>query len=1574
MNSYQGGHPNPYPPAPQPHPPQAAYPTAPAQAPTQSQPPQTQQHQQTIQYQQPAIQYQQQPAPYPQQPAQYPQQQPGAPVQQTVWAQQPQATTAPQQQTPQYQAQHQNPAPQQQQQQQQQQQHQQLPPQYPQQHGAVQQQVVGYPHGPQQTLSAQQYPPVPPYQQPTTGFLPPPLPPRPIAQPAPYGSVPPGSVPPPMPHVKTSSGMKSRFGATVAGFQSKLGGYMAKMQTPPSSAYPGAPGVGAAAPQPHAYGQPYGQQLQQGALAAQGQVVPGVLPYGQTPQAVQQQPGAVLGQPAQQTAQAAQTSQPLSGAPYGQQTHMQPQPAPGAQYGQKPHAPQANLAQPATVIPYGQPHQTATQGNFQAQAYVQQYQPAQTHAPTPPSSVPPYGQQQPPVQTVQAQSTAPATSYGQQQHQQPHQQPIQLAMAAASPGPYGQQSQHPQAALSQQPQFPQTIHGQQPYSPHQPQLSQAVHGQQPAHGQQAPSGALYGQQQGLPTPPLPTGPPYHSQHPPGVQAATAPNYPMQPYQTAGISLPYPASGAVVGAAPPAASPAPSAQGMQHPAYAQPNASPAASTQTTPQSYLPQNSVPSPGSPLHTQVFQAPHYQPVSSAAFLPGSPAPASPPPSGAPVGLPIVGTPAVGTPEGPRPISYSQAPPWVSQPPPGPQSPQHGYSQPHASQVTGQVSEPVNPALQLPAGSSTSQQAASSSDTVLTPSAPVPTQPSSQDSRPGEFHQQPAPSLVAGKPQATTQSSTAPATQTFVAVDTGGVDSCWPIPDRSDDSVASHPIETGTQQPPIPEKVLDVGPPVGQINPPAATESMNARPKEALDHSSQPSQSTAVPIQKPTESLPAQASPNSEPQRLPMIQESTRGFPPQSSQPPTEPQSNPAQPYPPQIPLQQPLSSLGQSQPSALPQQERQSPPLAPASSSARPSSSADSPQPASWSLTSLTSEIESLLISSPQTAQTLIPEHTNDAFPVSHNAYPVSNNAYPVNGEAVVPDYFPYPMFVAPFSSTPKARACMGNGEVYGLRKWYAHPSSPSFNVCEFCYDAYVVPTKFAPEFTSREQNNLRCGFHVLRITRVLWPRAVESGDISPVVDYMKRRSSGEVKFCGGPAGNPKSDGITWYDCEEQMPVYGVCEACYEDVFVGGPFEGRFSVCRREQPEGELWNCGNWSDSYTRLVLKGDWERFVSHVNDRVKLGPCDGEPKMAHGTRWWTVRGMGPQANFHICATCYHDTFKDSRSEGVVEPLESVPYQQLACDWNHKNNPNVGIALYSAESRKLGAEELRRALFATLSKPKCGTQQPFENGRYYNIRGSPINSFGVCEACYESRISVLGLSQFFTETPQVVPGLTFCSFNPSANRSGMLLTQFLEAINTGVWSVYEDRARVLTSSPDCEGINAMKGGKWWGWPECTVCETCFYSFACNTKLAAEMPLQGAVAGPDESHICGLFSGGQRKRYLQACQKGDLAEFLEFSRERQVKWGELWPAIQRLQAEISRTYWAGEIASISSHFNRTSDAITFGTPTTQYVTSSGNRYNSYRGVIAEQEAAQAETLYQQSLSPRAEQARLLAIWGMWE
>lgn len=591
------------------------------------------------------------------------------------------------------------------------------------------------------------------------------------------------------------------------------------------------------------------------------------------------------------------------------------------------------------------------------------------------------------------------------------------------------------------------------------------------------------------------------------------------------------------------------------------------------------------------------------------------------------------------------------------------------------------------------------------------------------------------------------------------------------------------------------------------------------------------------------------------------------------------------------------------------------------------------------------------------------------------ISTNPYPVNGETLATDYFLYPMLAAPFSDAPTTRCCSGNSKVAQSRTWVFHPSTPSFPICGFCYQTSIAPIKFGLEFASRNEKGLHCHFHAPRITRVLWPQALASGDMAPVVAYMARRST-EVKFCGGPEGKRKSDGIKWF----LPPVLGdkgspgYCEACYEDLIVGGPFEGRLMAGVKEQPEEEEWHCASWNNGFTRMILKGDWDQFLQHTAARFSLPACDAQVDASSQKRWWTLRGMGPEAAVHMCETCYLDGFKDSRWEGIVEECGPTVGQARACDWNPSNNPNFSMAVAAATQKRLGAEDLRRILFTIASKPACGRQEPFQDALYYNFRGRPVGEYGICEACFEARIRPLGLGQFFTDGPQVVPGTTYCSFSPHSNSAGFFTALFEEAVQTGVWAVYEDRVRAMTNLPPCAGINAMQGGRWWGWPDCTICEHCFHSFAFGTKFASEMPLQGIIGAPDESRICGLFSSGQQKRYLDACENGKLDEFLGFCRERQVKWGELWPAIQNLQAQISSTYWAGVNLSIASQGNKNSDAITAGTPTTEVISGSGNRYNSNAGAVAEQQAAQAEELMRQGAGPMEEQKRLLEIWSLWE
>jgi len=446
-----------------------------------------------------------------------------------------------------------------------------------------------------------------------------------------------------------------------------------------------------------------------------------------------------------------------------------------------------------------------------------------------------------------------------------------------------------------------------------------------------------------------------------------------------------------------------------------------------------------------------------------------------------------------------------------------------------------------------------------------------------------------------------------------------------------------------------------------------------------------------------------------------------------------------------------------------------------------------------------------------------------------------------------------------------------------------------------------------------------------------------------------------------------------------HAVCEACFEDTFVGGPFEARYAIA--EQPADLGWCCDVWDAGgfAHRLALKGDWASYVDHLSRRGLMGACDGQFKMVQETRWWTVRGMEPNSNFHICELCYMDMFKDTRWEGVVEPFaDQGVSSERCCDWSPSKNLNLSTAISAADRRKMGAEEFRRTIFAILSKPACGGREPLQDGRYYSLRAS-IPNFDICESCYESYVVPLGARQFFADTPTVVPGAGFCCFNRAVPQP-QYFPRFIDAVQSGDWNLFLERARIAASLtslplPPCAGIDAKQGGRWWGWPDCTICEHCYYTFAMDTKFASEMPLQGMVGGAEESRICSLFSDGQRRRYMDVCAgKTSLEQFLGFCRERAAQWEVLWPAIQRLQVQVSNTYWRAQNLRILAHSARMGNAITFGSPGTTYnSTTTGRQYNSFSGVQAEQYDAEAAAL-ERMPDPRAEQAGLLAKWGEWE
>ncbi|KAH8666903.1 hypothetical protein BX600DRAFT_284029 [Xylariales sp. PMI_506] len=99
-------------------------------------------------------------------------------------------------------------------------------------------------------------------------------------------------------------------------------------------------------------------------------------------------------------------------------------------------------------------------------------------------------------------------------------------------------------------------------------------------------------------------------------------------------------------------------------------------------------------------------------------------------------------------------------------------------------------------------------------------------------------------------------------------------------------------------------------------------------------------------------------------------------------------------------------------------------------------------------------------------------------------------------------------PFSRTPSPASpgrppCLSTPTTEATT-WYAYPDVPNFLICTHCYSAYIAPTEFRDTFkpfadTSGSPLPRFCKFSRPRMRDYLFPRAVQSGDLEPVVRWM-------------------------------------------------------------------------------------------------------------------------------------------------------------------------------------------------------------------------------------------------------------------------------------------------------------------------------------------------------------------------------------------------------------------------------------------------------------------------------------------
>jgi len=199
--------------------------------------------------------------------------------------------------------------------------------------------------------------------------------------------------------------------------------------------------------------------------------------------------------------------------------------------------------------------------------------------------------------------------------------------------------------------------------------------------------------------------------------------------------------------------------------------------------------------------------------------------------------------------------------------------------------------------------------------------------------------------------------------------------------------------------------------------------------------------------------------------------------------------------------------------------------------------------------------------------------------------------------------------------------------------------------------------------------------------------------------------------------------------------------------------------------------------------------------------------------------------------------------------------------------------------------------------------------------------------------------------------------------------------------------TASPPitkCQGPTPLPNSNWHGWPDCTICPSCFSSFAADTKLASTMPLQGIFEA--SACTCDMYSPRQRERYLSACKTGDVEGFLTACRERGVIWGEtvgvLLQQRQKGKAERELAQAKAEIMMASAGANRVMEGYAgMGSlgeeKREEYWTESGGVHSSWNGVVAEREEGEADALWAEAVAgdgkglSEEEVARLEARWA---
>ena len=304
-----------------------------------------------------------------------------------------------------------------------------------------------------------------------------------------------------------------------------------------------------------------------------------------------------------------------------------------------------------------------------------------------------------------------------------------------------------------------------------------------------------------------------------------------------------------------------------------------------------------------------------------------------------------------------------------------------------------------------------------------------------------------------------------------------------------------------------------------------------------------------------------------------------------------------------------------------------------------------------------------------------------------------------------------------------------------------------------------------------------------------------------------------------------------------------------------------------------------------------FVRDASMRLSLPPCPKEEKVSPDSRGWYTPVNGPQG-FLVCAACWYDyvvhTGQEFKWRHAGANMQKLFGAKVECCFGRFNRQVLAARMVETGD----ADLFWKGVDAIAREPTCdGNGMPKGTGtNWFTLRANP-NGFAVCGECLATILATHGVADLFVPKRDVPAESTLiCTFNQAMPRFRLYMVKFVEMALTRNPDPLVNLANEYAFIPLCRGSTYLDNARWFGWPECKICPSCYHEFIRGTALADALPIKGMQL---KGAMCEMYSPRMRGLYLEACKASppDPTQLLALAEQRRYIWAETIPVAKRLE-----------------------------------------------------------------------------------